>query len=712
MDININLNVNSQPLVEMAGNLNEANSNANNLNDTLSNKTPENQITKNSLSIGKAGRAMTGLRAAVTGFDKLTGSTMGAATQNAGALGQAFLGIGKILPLVTGGFRALGATLLANPIFAIVAVIVAVVAGFVLLLSKLGLLQPILDAIGAAFQALIDGLKAVTNWLGLTSNAVEDAKKQTEGYNSSLDLLNKTLDRTIRNKDRDIAIAKAQGKSISEIKRLEDERTESLKTNLDTQRKATQEILMARRKELNGLSNTSSRYKDLEKEIEELTATRTEIENKLYDAETDRQVRQIEYNKEINKGKKENNKTNDEDLKKAKKRTAELVKLLNEETKKITENNNKQLDILKQNLIDGLITEETFAAEKVLLDKKTNDESIQLRNDFNVSKEDLAIIGAENEKFILQNNAEEVLKLQRANADIELGIIKSNNASKVKQTAEDEKDRIETFEREWLQKKIDLLAVEGLKEEELVAKLKQLEIDKNKAKLESLQVGSSEYLALKEQIATQERDIDKKTTDEAIKNAEDLAKKEKELRDASFELANAGLTSLTTISDIYFQSKLKAAKGNAVEEEKIARQQFKVNKAFQIGQAVMNGLQSVLAITSTAVDPTGITTALRVAAQIALNVGTIAKIASTQFSGGGASNAGGQGGSTTAISVPTTPSFNLFGQGNNMNVSSAQPTTSISDPQGNILSVIAQVSETEISAVQARNRRYSNSAEL
>lgn len=711
MDININLNVNSQPLVEMAGNLNEANSNANNLNDTLSNKTPENQITKNSLSIGKAGRAMTGLRAAVTGFDKLTGSAMGEAAENAGALGQAFLGIGKILPFVTGGFRALGATLLANPIFAIVAVIVAVVAGFVLLLSKLGLLQPILDAIGAAFQALIDGLKAVTNWLGLTSNAVEDAKKQTEGYNSSLDLLNKTLDRTIRNKDRDIAIAKAQGKSISEIKRLEDERTESLKTNLDTQRKATQEILMARRKELNGLSNTSSRYKDLEKEIEELTATRTEIENKLYDAETDRQVRQIEYNKEINKGKKENNKTNDEDLQKAKKRTAELVKLLNEETKKIAENNDKQLDILKQNLIDGLITEETFAAEKVLLDKKTNDESIQLRNNFNVSKEDLAIIGAENEKFILQNNAEEVLRLQRANADIELGIIKSNNASKVKQTAEDEKDRIETFEREWLQKKIDLLAVEGLKEEELVAKLKQLEIDKNKAKLESLQVGSSEYLALKEQIATQERDIDKKTTDEATKNAKDSAKEEKELRDASFELANAGLTSLTTISDIYFQSKLKAAKGNAVEEEKIARQQFKVNKAFQIGQAVMNGLQSVLAITSTAVDPSGVTTALRVAAQIALNVGTIAKIAATQFSGGGASNAGGQGGST-AISVPTTPSFNLFGQGNNMNVSSAQPTTSISDPQGNILSVIAQVSETEISAVQARNRRYSNSAEL
>ncbi len=704
MDININLNVNSQPLVDMADKLNNANSDAQNLNKTLSDKTPENQITKNATSITKTGRAMTGLRAAVGGFDKLVGAQMGAAAETAGALGQTFVGLGKILPVVTGGFRALGATLMANPIFAIVAVIAAVVAGFVLLLSKLGLLQPILDAIGNAFQYLVDGLKAVTNWLGLTSNAVEDAKRQTEAYNSSLDLLNKTLDKSLQKKDRDIAIAKAQGKSISEIKRLEDERTAALKTNLSEQLEATQEILFARRKELNGLNNTSSRYKDLEKEIKDLTSTRTEIENRLFDAETERQVRQIEYNKEINKTKKENNKTDDDIAKKAKERTAEIIKLLNEQLKAISENNAKELDILKQKLIDGQITEETFAAEKVLLDKKTNDELIQLRNDFNISKEDVAIIGADNEKSILQSNAEEVIKLQRANADIELGIIRTNNAEKVKQTAEDEKDRIETFEREWLQKKIDLLSVEGLTEKQLAEEIKNLEIEKNKAKLLALEVGSAEYLALKEQIAQQEREIDNKTKEESIKN-------QKEITDAAFELANAGLTSLTTISDIYFQSKLKAAKGNAAEEEKIAKQQFKVNKAFQIGQAVMNGLQSVLAITSTAVDPTGLSTALRVAAQVALNVATIAKIAATPFGGSGGGGASSQAATAPSIST-SAPSFNLFGQGNQMNVSSAQPTTTVSDPSGNTLRVLAEVSETEISAVQARNRRYSNSAEL
>jgi hypothetical protein len=108
---------------------------------------------------------------------------------------------------------------------------------------------------------------------------------------------------------------------------------------------------------------------------------------------------------------------------------------------------------------------------------------------------------------------------------------------------------------------------------------------------------------------------------------------------------------------------MRNLKKGSKEEEQAARKQFQINKALNLTQAVINGAQSILAITATAVDPTGITTALRIAAQVAITAGTIAKIASAKFepSGGGGASGGSSAPSGVGGGGGATPNFNVVG---------------------------------------------------
>ena len=112
------------------------------------------------------------------------------------------------------------------------------------------------------------------------------------------------------------------------------------------------------------------------------------------------------------------------------------------------------------------------------------------------------------------------------------------------------------------------------------------------------------------------------------------------------QIASDTTTALAGLSDVIFSIRNANTKKGSAAEEKAARAQFKVNKALGIAAAGINGLQSILAITSVP-DPTlGIASAIRIAAQIATTAATIAKISATQFQPSG-------GGDTSAPSIPT-----------------------------------------------------------
>ena len=150
----------------------------------------------------------------------------------------------------------------------------------------------------------------------------------------------------------------------------------------------------------------------------------------------------------------------------------------------------------------------------------------------------------------------------------------------------------------------------------------------------------------------------------------------------------------------------KVKKGSK-EEEELAKKQFKFNKALQLSGAIVDAGKAITASLATApiATPIGIASLIATAATSAA---TIAKIASTQFT-----STGGGGGNTPTIpsasSTSTTsaaPSFNLFGQGNDLNNVGAPQ-----DSQTQI-TVKAVVSETEITNSQNKVAKINQNATL
>lgn len=115
-----------------------------------------------------------------------------------GKLVSGFSGIKGVIGNLGEGIKTLGSTflsvgkaLLTNPIFLLATAITLIVIGIVKLLDSLGLLKPMLDAIKAAIGFVVDAFAALTDWLGLTTNAQEEnaasAKKNGEIQRKEID---------------------------------------------------------------------------------------------------------------------------------------------------------------------------------------------------------------------------------------------------------------------------------------------------------------------------------------------------------------------------------------------------------------------------------------------------------------------------------------------------------------------------------------------
>ena len=95
-------------------------------------------------------------------------------------LKKSFADFKGTLKSVGDGFSSLGKTLMANPMFLIAAVIAAIVAVVVVLMQKLGYLDPIIEAIGTAFDAVIEVIKQFGESLGIVSGQTEEFTRMQE----------------------------------------------------------------------------------------------------------------------------------------------------------------------------------------------------------------------------------------------------------------------------------------------------------------------------------------------------------------------------------------------------------------------------------------------------------------------------------------------------------------------------------------------------
>jgi hypothetical protein len=123
-------------------------------------------------------------------------------TDTAGTLGKAFL--------------KLGAQILINPIFYIPIIIAAIVAAIALVLKSFGVLDDVLKALMAPINALINGFKSMTDWLGLTSFAAEDNAEKTAAANKKVSESSKAREaQVVGDLGREIAELKAAGEETT-----------------------------------------------------------------------------------------------------------------------------------------------------------------------------------------------------------------------------------------------------------------------------------------------------------------------------------------------------------------------------------------------------------------------------------------------------------------------------------------------------------------
>ena len=214
-----------------------------------------------------------------------------------------------------------------------------------------------------------------------------------------------------------------------------------------------------------------------------------------------------------------------------------------------------------------------------------------------------------------QAREEELLKLTLTFDKNKVDIIQSNTDRK--------KYILDNFFGWELQNEKDLFMLKmGLKESELASNSEWI------LKEEELQKG----------LANKKVELEKEAQ-ERIK-----ALKQKEVDDA-LQLSESGLGAIQGVSDAYFAIKMAKAKGNAVEEEKLARKQFEINKALQVGAAIIDGFRAVqtsLAFAPLVIgpvpNPAGIAS---LAFTLVTSAANIAKILATQYQSKSFSPAGG-----------------------------------------------------------------------
>lgn len=565
-------------------------------------------------------------------------------------IGNSIKGLIGVVGQLGKAFVTFGLQLLANPIFLLVAVIVAVVVGLVLLANKLGLIKPILDAMSKAFDFVIQKLKDFADWLGLTNFAEEDkAKKSIESNKKVADSYKTKGDRIVKTYDRQIEIARIEGKDTTQ---LEIAKQKAIIQTAQLRQKALQQQLKD-----NAISHSLD--KDQIKAIKDgLTETKNLIDESTYN------VKKIKAQEVSDNAKKNEEiaKNNKESAQKRRQQQQEYAKQRVETARQIEDTNialmdegiNKELkanEVKYQRLIEDNKKNSKLTAEE----KKTIELQLQ-EQEFN-------------EKKAIQSKYDEETKL---------ALVTSEKAKT------EEKKKLEDEEKTRLTEANKLKAEIGKTEEEL-------ELQKIRENYAAKRAIAGEDSALL--LALNEEEKNKLT-----ETNEKYRKKEKEdeakLNAQKIEAVQSGLNTIGNLAEA-FAGKSKASQKKA----------FQVQKAANIASATIDTYKSATSAFASAGNP--ILGAVMAAIAVAAGLINIKKISSTTFEGGAGASGGG---SATPASIPSmNPQTPMFSSGNDQanNLSSTN-----NGLQGQQQTIKAVVVESDITASQNKMSKIKESATL
>lgn len=656
--------------------------------------------------------------------------------KNLGAIsGQAISGLVKNVGSMAKTFMSFGKALLMNPIFLIAAAIALIVAAIVALLSKLGVLKPIMDAIGKVFKffgdiidAVVQGLKDFLDWLGLTNNAeIDGAQRAADAAKKKADANDKYVERALIGIDAEIEKAKIQGKNTEDLER---KRVYMIAYKAKLQAEAAKKELIAAQKK-----------GDLDEE--ELQALKDKVyETQNYYIETKKAGEIFEV--QAAQTRKENREKNKKEADEAAKEAADEAKA----------NAKEAADRAKQYAADRLATERQIEDIRLSILEDGTEKEIKLSEvRFKRLKED----ALKNDKLVASER-EELLKLYESQSLAATKKIRDDAAKK-------ESEELFKKNKEITDALAELaLTVEEIENEQLNRTLAQQDVEKNAvrdkyfaiieaakqaglditnlelAQQAELDAIDADYKAKKAEeekklleerlnrnadtLAGQKALLDyqmqqelanKNLTEEEKKKIEDKYRKQTATANIAavniaLEATKQGLNAVQGLSDAIFANKMSKLEKGSAAEEKAAKKQFEINKKLQIAQAVVQGIQAVLAAYSSgsAIPVVGAVTGPLFAGLAAITVAAnVAKIKNSKFEGGGGTADTGSAAAGSAAAA--TPSFNLFGSGNQNNVAAAEDRDTT---QNIVIQNEVKVSESEITGTQQTVKNIKESSVL
>lgn len=586
-------------------------------------------------------------------FSKTLGSL------NAADISKGLKGLTSTVTTMGGAFIKLGMQLLVNPIFLLAAVITAIVVAVVAFLKKIGVLDKIFNAINAALKPLIDGFKQLTEWLGLSTAASDDAAEKVKANNEKIVASSKErAEAQSKSIDQEIQLAQSLGKETTD---LEIEKTKVTERESKKRLKQTQKDL----KELGDKVGTLAEQERarLKKQLKEENAL-------IRQAQVDRKVILNKAAKEDADEAKEKAAKDAED---AKKRAEDAAKAYREGRTAIQ----KEIAAANKLVVDSGKTQQQKEIDDV---KAKYDALIKEAKKY---KQDTTALKAA-EKL-------EIDAINKAAADAELEIQK-NLAKQLADFRNEELDRAEAIQEQAYQSGLTA---------------RQKEIEERTYYYDNLIAEANRYgvdtKVFEEQRRKELADINKKFDDQDKQVALEKIAQEQAIRDAKIEIASSVAQGLGAIGEAFIKDQEKLEKFN------------KAQALIQIGIDTAKAISSLVAMSqanplnSVTAGAAGLAQYAAGIVQIVTNIAKAKSILMNPTNTSAASAGGGGGTSSSASGGSSVPSFvpgNLFGQGNAANNVTA-PTGMES---GQNITVTAVVSETEITATQNKvNKIMKNS---
>jgi colicin import membrane protein len=627
-------------------------------------------------------------------------------------IGGAFKSLTSVIMTVGSAFVSLGATILANPIFLLIAVIIAIVAAIVIFLHKIGVLQKVLDFLMIPINALIQGLKDLGDWLGLTSYAAdENAEKMAKANEKVSESSKKRSEKIGESYDQEIAMAKISGKDTTQ---LELDKSRALEKEAIKRKTAAKKALEAMRHQ-EGEEATKKRA-ELRKQIE--------AESKIIQTGVNERKRikaqEIQDQKEADKKAADDaaaaaEKAREKAKQAAKNRLDNARTLRDFELSQIQDANAREVAIVNEKyarLMNDLKTDANKTAEE----KAKFNEMFRTQQQQELDKlaTDKAKIEADNLKKGNEIIADLQLQMMEEGTAKELAMTKAKYDKLRAQTladvtlTEDQKKTLTELYNKQEEAENQKRADAKLKQQEALLKtITDAELTEDQRKLEALKTKYDAELKLAEDNEILKAALLKKYQDDQEKIANDASlariESDKKERDARLQLAADIANGINTVGVAFIKDQKKLEKFN------------KANALIQIGIDTAKAISSLVAasqsnpLNGVTAGAAGIAQFATGIIQIATNVAKAKQILTsggTPTSGGGGGGGGDTGGgANVAQQVPQ--GAQLFGSANTGNVMSAGGGSNNSS-----MTVTAVVSETQITNVQNKITKINKNAEL